>query len=386
MATKIDSKTAREALAARREPYWHKIRAGLHLGYRRPESGDGTWIARRTEGTAKTYGALGQFFDKPKLSAFDAAMDQARIWAGAADAGVEVQGSTVEAVCRAYVDRQRNEKGGANADDAEGRFKRLVYGKPFGRIRLDKLTTVRVRAWRDGQLPTEADDETERKAKDSTNRNLATLKAALNMALADRLVSTDAGWKTVTKFEGVGRRRELFLSRDQRKALLGVCGRGLKELVEALLLTAIRPGELAAANVNDFDKKHGVLNIRKSKAKVRVIPLSTAAVKFFIGLARERIGAQPLVPDAFGARWSKDNWKKPMKTACEAAKLPSGAVLYSLRHAAISELLIGGMEMHTVAKIAGTSTDMIDEHYGHLCIQRTRAQLDAAARASSSKT
>ena len=190
---------------------------------------------------------------------------------------------------------------------------------------------------------------------------------------------------TVTKFEDVGRRRELFLSRDQRKALLDACGGGLKELVEALLLTAIRPGELAATNVNDFDKKHGVLHIRKSKTKVRVIPLSTAAVKFFTGLTRERIGAHPLVPDAFGTRWSKDSWKKPFKTACEAAGLPSSAVLYSLRHATISELLIGGMDMHTVAKIAGTSTDMIDEHYGHLCIERTRAQLDAAARASSSK-
>ena len=52
---------------------------------------------------------------------------------------------------------------------------------------------------------------------------------------------------------------------------------------------------------------------------------------------------------------------------------------YSLRHAAISELLVSGMDMHTVAKIAGTSTDMIDKHYGHLCIERTRKQLDAAA-------
>jgi integrase len=202
------------------------------------------------------------------------------------------------------------------------------------------------------------------------------------MALADRLVATDAGWKTVTKFEGVNRNRELFLSREQRKALLGACGHGLRELVEALLLTAIRPGELAAANVNDFDKQHGVLHIRKSKTKVRVIPLSSSAVELFTRLTRDRIGAQPLVPDAFGARWSKDYWKKPMKTACETAELPSNVVLYSLRHAAISELLIGGMEMHTIAKIAGTSTDMIDEHYGHLCIERTRAQLDAAEKAT----
>jgi hypothetical protein len=216
MGTKIDSKTARDSLKPRREPYWHKIKVGLHLGFRKPESGDGTWIARRTEGTKKTYHALGHFVDteRPKRTAFDAAGAAALVWAGHVDAGVEVHGTQIEAACRAYVERQRSEKGNANANDAAGRFRRLVYGKDFGRIRLDKLTTVKLRAWRDAQLPKDADEEGERRAKDSINRNLATIKAALNMALADRLVSTDAGWKTVTAFERVGRRRELFLSRE----------------------------------------------------------------------------------------------------------------------------------------------------------------------------
>ena len=297
MGTKIDSKQARDKLEPRREPYWHKIKTGLHVGYRRPESGDGTWIARRTEGTQKTYQALGQFFDtdKPKRSAFDSASAAARIWAGQADAGVEVHGTIIEGACRAYVDRQRSEKGNANADDAEGRFRRLVYDRAFGQIRLDKLTTVKVRAWRDAQLPKDSDDETVRRAKDSINRNLATIKAALNMALAGRLVSTDAGWKSVTKFEKVGRRRELFLSREQRSELLAACPAGLRELIQGLMLTALRPGELAAANVDDFDKRHGTLNIRKSKTEARIVPLSTAAVSFFKDLTRERIGAHPLV-------------------------------------------------------------------------------------------
>ena len=378
MATKIDSKEARKSLAAQREPHWHKLATNLHVGYRKPESGDGTWIARRAEGGKRTFQSLGQFTDKPGQNAFDAACAAARIWAGQVDAGVEVHGTVIEAACRAYVGRQRSEKGNANADDAEGRFKRLVYGQSFGRIRLDKLTTVKVRAWRDAQLPKDADDETERRAKDSINRNLASLKAALNMALADRLVSTDAGWKTVTKFEKVGRRRELFLNREQREQLITACPAGLRELVRGLMLTALRPGELAAANVDDFDKKHGTLNIRKSKTEARIVPLSTAAVQYFKEMTRERIGAHPLVVDDFGARWHKDTWKKPFKASSAAAKLPTNAVMYSLRHAAISELLVGGMAAHTVAKIAGTSTDMIDAHYGHLCIERTRKQLDAA--------
>ena len=380
MGTKIDSKTARDRLKPRREPYWHKLKSGLHLGYRRPASGEGSWIGRRTEGTQKTYQALGQFFDqdKPRLTAFEAARAAAEVWAGHADAGVEVHGTDIDAACRAYVDRQRSEKGDANADDAQGRFNRLVYGKPFGRIRLDKLTTVRLRAWRDGQLPKDADEETTRRSKDSINRNLATIKAALNMALADRLVSTDAGWKTVTAFEKVGRRRELFLSEEQRAELLSACSPGLRELVQGLMLTALRPGELAAANAGDFDKKHGTLNIRKSKTETRIVPLSTAAMKFFADLTRERIGSHPLVADDFGTRWDKDKWKRPFKAASRAAALPVDTVAYSLRHAAISELLVGGMDMHAVAKIAGTSTDMIDRHYGHLCIERTRKQLDAA--------
>ena len=202
MATKIDTKTAREALRPRREPYWHKLTTGLHLGYRRPAAGDGTWIARRTEGAKKTYQSLGQFFDteKPKRKAFDDARSAAQHWAGQTDAGVEAYGVTVEAACRAYVDAKRSEKGDSTADDADGRFRRLVYGRAFGAVRLDKLTTTRVRAWRDAQLPKDAGEEGTRRSKDSINRNLSTLKAALNMALSDRLVATDAGWKTVTSF------------------------------------------------------------------------------------------------------------------------------------------------------------------------------------------
>ena len=382
MAVRIDTKTGRASLTPRREPYWHKLSTGLHVGYRKPVAGEGTWIARRTEGTKKTYQSLGQFFDRerPSQKAFDDARAAVQAWAGQADAGVEVYGMSVEAACRAYVDAKRSEKGDATANDADGRFRRLVYGKAIGAARLDKLTTTRVRGWRDAQLPKEPADEDEtRRAKDSVNRNLRTLKAALNMALSDRLVATDAGWKTVNGFREVGRKRELFLSREQRDELIKACPEGLRALVRGLTLTALRPGEIAACKVKDFDKAAGTLNIRKSKTDARIVPLSTAARTFFGEQVRSRIAAAPLLPDAFGNHWNKDAWKKPFKASVGAAKLPAETVTYSLRHAAISELLVSGMDMHTVAKIAGTSTDMIDKHYGHLCVERTRHQLDAAS-------
>lgn len=375
MAHDLTKKTDRNKLTPRREPYWSRLEIGLYLGYRVMGDNVGTWIARRQEGCRKTYQALGHH------DQYDDAKKAALTWAGRVDAGVTDKAPTVEAACKHYIQHQRTAKGNKAADDAEGRFKRLVYGTEFGKVALDKLNTIKVRAWRDKQIPEgdDFDDDTVRRAKDSTNRNLSTLKAALNLAHRDRLIASDDGWKTVTGFEKVGKRRTIFLNTDQRRALVAHCGDGLRELVTALLLTGIRPGELAACDVADFDKAAGILNVRISKTEARTVPLSTAAIEHFKAATKDRIGATPLIPDAFGKRWNKDAWKKPFKAAVLAAGLPDKTVIYTLRHCAITELIAGGMDSHLVAKIAGTSTAMIDANYGHLRVDKTRALMDKTA-------
>ena len=57
------------------------------------------------------------------------------------------------------------------------------------------------------------------------------------------------------------------------------------------------------------------------------------------------------------------------------AELPEDVVLYSLRHVAISEMLVGGLDPMTVARIAGTSVAMIQRHYGHLLKDKIVAKL-----------
>lgn len=370
----IMSKTARQDLKPRREPYWHCIRVGLYVGFRRTADGEGTWIARQLkEGTKKyllrSLGALADFND---------AVRETQAWAGAVDAGGSHKSVTVEAACRAYVEHQKNQVSKANGADAEGRFERLVYGTTLGTIPLDRLRTTQIKTWLNAQLDNDGDEETLRKSKDSANRNLTTLKAALNLALRDRLVATDAGWKTVTRFPGASRRREQFLNADDRAALLKHCGADLAALVKALMLTAVRPGEIATANVGDFEKKQGTL-ILTGKTGRRTVTLSTAARDFFADQAKGKLPSAPLLSDNFGNRWNKDSWKKRFKEATKAAKLPSDVVLYTLRHVAISEMIAGGVDTFLVAKLAGTSTAMIDKHYGHLRHEQTRARLDAVA-------
>jgi integrase len=254
----------------------------------------------------------------------------------------------------------------------------LVYGKALGAVSLDKLRTTQIKAWLNDQIDTDGDEEDLRKSKDSANRNLTALKAALNLALRDRLVATDAGWKTVTRFPNAGRRREQYLTTDDRAALIDTCDADLALLVQALMLTAARPGEVASANVRDLNFALGTITLSGKTGK-RTVTLSTTAREFFAVEAKGKLPGAPLLTDSFGNRWNKDSWKKRFREAVRAAKLPEAVVMYTLRHVAISEMIAGGVDTFIVAKLSGTSTAMIDKHYGHLRHEQTRARLDAVA-------
>ena len=377
MSNAIDSKTKRDRLAPRREPYWEPLKKGAAVGYRRLDGdGDGTWIARwRDDEGKQKYRALGNFKE------FDDAAKAARAWVMACEQGASPKVTTVKEVCEAYVDALKAEGRTSTADDARGRFSRLIYDETIGKLAIDKLKTSNIQKWMNDQIDDddEADDEDIRRSKDTANRNLATFKAALNFALNSRLVATDAGWKTVKAFSKVGaRRKDAFLGMEQRTALLKACPDDLATLVKAMLLTGARPGELATLNASDFDKRLGCLTLR-GKTGARTVAISTAAAAFFAEVGKDKIAAAPMLVNSFGQRWNKDSWKKVFKDAATAAQLPEAVVMYSLRHTAISEMILAGMDSFIVAKLAGTSVAMVEANYGHLKHSIVTAKLDAVA-------
>lgn len=375
MSIDLKSKTTRSQLEPRREPYWQRLAAGYFIGYRVLDAGQGTWIARiRTDDGKQKYQALGTF------DQMDDAVKEANAWRAKIDQGVSTADTTVTEACKTYVEHLKTEKGISSSNDAKGRFQRLVYETKFGALPLAKLKTTDVRKWVTDLLATDDDDDDEdlRKSKDTANRNLASLKAALNLALKDRLVATDAGWKTITPFRGVGRRREYMLTQAERTALLEACPADLKLLAKGLLLTAARSGELAKATVADFDKQHGTL-VLCGKTGRRIATLSTVARAFFAEQCKGKLPSASIFTNEFGKAWNKDDWKKPFKEAVKKAKLPDSIVTYHLRHAAISEMILGGMQTSLIAMLAGTSTAMIDKHYGHLQHEQTRRMLDNVA-------
>lgn len=361
MTNRIDTAGARKALTPRREPYWHRIEAGTYLGFRKLEDGTGTWIARwRDDDRKQRYNALGA---QPN---FDSAAKAARAWFDQCKAGSPDIIDVAEA-CRRYVSDRRREKGDACADDADGRFRRTIYDKAFGRITLDALRTGHIADWRNDLVKVDDDEDdpdAERRSKDSANRYLATLKAALNLAYRMGFASTTVAWDRVDAFQKVAKRRERFLTMHERRALLAAASPELKRLIRALLLTAARPGEIGNAKVGDLDPT-GLLTLQ-GKTGRRTVPISPAALKHLRQCAGDRADDKALVARDDGRAWTRFEWRDAVREAREAAGLPNDVVLYHLRHVAISEMLVSGIDPMTVARLAGTSVEMISRNYGHL--------------------
>ena len=82
-----------------------------------------------------------------------------------------------------------------------------------------------------------------------------------------------------------------------------------------------------------------------------------------------------MLPMASGARWHHSSYDHLVKLAAAAAELPSEMVFYTLRHCWITQALTDGMGPFEVAKMAGTSVKMIDDHYGHLVHAQSRGRL-----------
>ncbi|THD03731.1 tyrosine-type recombinase/integrase [Rhodanobacter lindaniclasticus] len=352
----IDKVRVRNRLAVRREPYWGApIARGLFVGFRKLDGG-GTWIARqRDDDGRQRYNAIGHADSIP----YDDAVKAAHAWAKQVDAGVDTsEVQTVEDACKAYVKDRRREVGDANADDADGRFTRTVYGHTIAKVKLAKLRAEQIKAWRAGLDMSDA----------SKNRTLSALKAALNYAVSSRYVEAGRAieWTGVKPHE-VTTRRDLYLNREQRRSLVEALPEGARPFVRALCLLPLRPGALAAATVADLSARRASLRITTDKAgEGRVVALSPEAKKLLQGQAKSKLPAAPLIAYDDGSPWHKERWKQPIKKAAKAAKLPAGVCAYTLRHSVITDMLVGGMDSLTVARMAGTSLAMIEKHYGHL--------------------
>lgn len=361
----IDKATVRNKLDPRREPYWGApVERGLYVGFRRLAQG-GTWIARYRTDDGQRSLSLGPVTVE---NDYEAAKREARRWRKNVEAGVQTDRPlTVADVCRDYTAALKASGRERAATDARKRFDRIVYADPIGKLRADKLAQRHLEAW---MARMEAGEMTGRKrglpSKATFNRNLTSLKAALNRAVSRREIPQDRAieWRLIKPHKDADGRRELYLDRTQRRALLDAMDGDLRALAECVALTGCRPGDPAAMLRKDWDSRTGSVTFR-TKTKSRTIRVSPAAKALLDSRAKGKLPAARMFTNG-GEPWTPQAWALPVKAAAAKAKLPPETVLYTLRHSWITDAAVGGMDLMTVAKLTGTSIEMIDKNYGHL--------------------
>ena len=277
MAHRLDTVEARTRLKPRGTPYWQKLSSGCHLGFRKATlATDGTWTAQAYDSASRrqTRRSLGAFGSVPPHLRFDAAKRAAETWFEHLSRGGSVDTLTVREACEEYVASVLMKGRAATAADIAARFKRRVYAEKIADLDLPKVTRKHVEAWRLDLTMTHVvinphakKPRTRVRAPSSVNRDMAALRAALNLAHDNGAVTSDMAWRVaLRRIENADRRRDAYLDRAQRAALIANASPDLALFLQGLSVVPLRPGALASLKAASFEKRLGVLTIGKDKS------------------------------------------------------------------------------------------------------------------------
>jgi integrase len=386
MAASIKDKTNRGKLPIRaKEPYWHFIAEGQHLGYRKTGADKGTWIARYyTPQHKRRFKSLGVADDtvvanRTHILNFKQALAAAQGWiaetARADAAGVVIGPYTVGDACDDYL-KTHTGKSGAT-------FVKLHIKPVLGSIELHMLTKAKLIDWLDelavkpywrtenqkSKKPFDiTDPETQRKRKDSANRVLNTLKAILNYARAKGHIESDSVWVGVESFKNVAKARTEYLPVEDGKRFIEACAADFADLVYGALYTGCRYSELCRMTVRAYIATNRAMSLKQGKTgKTKIVYLTDEGAAFFDGMVEGKGPDELIFRRADGEPWKHSNQKERMKAALKAAKITEDITFNNLRHTFASLLAMNNTPMPVIANQLGhTSTRMAEKHYAHL--------------------
>lgn len=386
----LDTRTARSRLKARGKPYYRSLEPGLHLGYRKPRSGAGKWVARHYIGDqsyeVETLATADDFSDADGdaiLSFHQAqALARKRMVSRARSAAGKSGPLTVRRAMESYLEfLETNRKSADFSRYAADAFILPVLGD----AEVDSLTTDQLRKWhnslaksgarirtKDGkkQRFKEVVDQAEhqRRRKSTANHILTILKAALNRAWRDGKVASDSAWRRVEPFENVEAARARYLALAEATRLINASAPDFRRIVRGALETGARYGELCALTVADFNSDSGTIAVRQSKSgKPRHIVLTDDGITFFKSITAGRAGSDFMFVKDDGGAWLRSHQAQPMAEANERAKIDPPINFHGLRHTWASHAVMNGVPLLVVAKNLGHSdTRMVEKHYGHL--------------------
>ena len=384
----LESRTARSQLKRGRQAHWQSLVPGrVHLGYQCWKGDkEGRWVLRRYIGNDKYRSTtLGRADDAANadgehILSFAQAQAKARAMVDAPQA--KLHRLTVRQAMERYFDYKHAE--GQMVSDVVNRS--AVHILPdLGDLVVAELTAERLRRWLATMAATPAQtrskagqpqykaapasDEDVRARRATANRVLTMLKAALNHAFDEGHVSNRDAWgRKLKPFKDVEVARVRYLTIAEAKRLINACDVNFRPPVRAALETGCRYGELTRLEVCDFNPDAGTVTIRKSKkGKPRHVVLTQDGADFFHQHCAGRAGSELMFSHANGSPWKKSEQSRPMREACDHARITPAVGFHILRHTWASLAVMAGMPLMVVARNLGhVDTSMVERHYGHM--------------------
>jgi integrase len=397
----LDSRTARARLKRGRNPHWQSIVPGrVALGYQIWKADrDGRWILRRYIGNDKYRSeTLGRADDRDPANGVNIlshAQADAKARAMVDAPAAKLHNLTVRQAMDLYV--QNLEHIGKPTRDTITRT--AVHILPdLGDLVVAELTAERLRRWLSNMANTPAQtrpkngkpqyraeavtDEDVRRRKNTANRVLTILKAALNFAYDEGYVDSNSVWGRKLKgFIGVDAARVRYLPIAEAQRLINACETDFRPLVHAALETGARYSELGRLLVQDFNSEAGTVFIQKSKpGKSRHVILTDQGAEFFRRHCAGRAGGELMLTHDGGLEWRKSDQKRPIREASANARIAPAINFHALRHTWASHAVMAGVQLMVVAKQLGHSdTKMVEKYYSHLAPSYVNEAIRAGA-------
>ncbi len=237
--------------------------------------------------------------------------------------------------------------------------------RSFSKINLKDITPARVAAFRDKRLKSVGPS--------TIQKDLALLSHLYTIARTEWALEIQNPVMAIRK-PAIPPGRLRLLTTDEARNLLEICktsrNQKLYHYVQLMLHTGMRPSEGAGLLWGQIDIDARIINLTITKTKPRRVPLTIKAIEIFLDMMGDNCKKEHPVflPEKVSVTVQRRPnlfFRRAFDNAVKKVNLEDFH-MHDLRHTSASYLLMGGVDLRTLAEILGHSTMQMVQRYTHL--------------------